>query len=158
MLIIKKDSEVMTNYVAANPVPAGENFGVFHDKDWQPAVFALGEDGILSLIITVGREPTKINFTKASGLFSEDVKVQAFAVLQAPDSSLDICIATEASDTTSNFYLLHHITLDEIPGTMPSAKVIQGVFPTVRHIFMVCVENEPHTSGGRRGRAVRREC
>ncbi|KAJ8212576.1 hypothetical protein LV164_002350 [Aspergillus fumigatus] len=113
MLIIKKDSE-----------------------DWQPAVFALGEDGILSLIITVGREPTKINFTKASGLFSEDVKVQAFAVLQAPDSSLDICIATEASDTTSNFYLLHHITLDEIPGTMPSAKVIQGVFPTVRHIFM----------------------
>ncbi|KAM0095802.1 hypothetical protein ACP6JD_000612 [Aspergillus fumigatus] len=136
MLIIKKDSEVMTNYVAANPVPAGENFGVFHDKDWQPAVFALGEDGILSLIITVGREPTKINFTKASGLFSEDVKVQAFAVLQAPDSSLDICIATEASDTTSNFYLLHHITLDEIPGTMPSAKVIQGVFPTVHHIFM----------------------
>ncbi|KAF7175180.1 hypothetical protein CNMCM7691_006584 [Aspergillus felis] len=136
MLIIKKDSEVMINYVAANPVPAGENFGVFHDKEWQPAVFALGEDGILSLIITVGREPTKIDFARASGLFSQDVKVQAFAVLQAPDSSLDICIATEASDTTSNFYLLHHITLDEIPGTMPSAKVIQGFFPTVHHIFM----------------------
>ncbi|PYH40187.1 uncharacterized protein BP01DRAFT_410995 [Aspergillus saccharolyticus JOP 1030-1] len=136
MITVKKDSEVMTNYVAANPVPAGENFGVFHDQQWQPAVFALGEDHILSLIITVDREPKKYDFAKISGLFSQEVEVQAFAVLQAPDSSLDICIATKASDTTSNFYLLHHITLDEIPGTVPSAKVIQGVFPTVDHIYM----------------------
>ncbi|RAH63727.1 uncharacterized protein BO66DRAFT_476374 [Aspergillus aculeatinus CBS 121060] len=136
MITVKKDSEVMTNYVAANPVPAGEAFGVFHDQQWQPAVFALGEDSILSLIITAGREPKKFDFAKLSGLFSVDVKVQAFAVLQAPDGSLDICIATKASDTTSNFYLLHNITLDEILGTMPSAKVIQGVFPTVDHIYM----------------------
>lgn len=138
MITVNKDSEVMTNYVAANPVSAGEAFGVFHDQQWQPAVFALGEDSILSLIITVGREPKKFDFAKLSGLFSVDVKVQAFAVLQAPDGSLDICIATKASDTTSNFYLLHNITLDEILGTMPSAKVIQGVFPTVDHIYMVC--------------------
>ncbi|KAI5926244.1 hypothetical protein F4810DRAFT_586578 [Camillea tinctor] len=136
MIIVKKDSEVMTNYVAANPVPAGQNFGVFHDKNLQPAVFALGEDGILNLIITIGREPSKVDFGKASALFPEDTEVQAFAVLQSPDSSLDICIATKATDTTSNFYLLHHITLDEIPGTMPSAKVIHGVFPTVDHIYM----------------------
>ncbi|PYI24824.1 hypothetical protein BO86DRAFT_433701 [Aspergillus japonicus CBS 114.51] len=136
MITVKKDSEVMTNYVAANPVPAGESFGVFHDQQWQPAVFALGEDSILSLIITVGREPQKYDFAKLSGLFSQDVKVQAFAVLQATDGSLDICIATEASNTTSNFYLLHNITLDEIPGTVPSAKVIQGTFPTVDHIYM----------------------
>lgn len=127
--------ELLTSNVA---VPAGENFGVFHDQNLQPAVFALSEDGILNLIITVDREPSKIDFGKSSALFPEDAKVEAFAVLQAPDSSLDICIATKATDSTSDFYLLHHITLDEIPGTMPSAKVTHGVFPAVDHIYMVC--------------------
>lgn len=48
--------ELLTSNVA---VPAGENFGVFHDQNLQPAVFALSEDGILNLIITVDREPSK---------------------------------------------------------------------------------------------------
>lgn len=126
-------------------MPAGENFGVFYDQTFQPAVFALGEDGILNLIITIGREPTKVDFGEASALFPKDVQVQAFAVLQAPDSSLDICIATKATDTTSDFYLLHHITLDEIVGTMPSAKVTHGVFPTVDHIYMVCSMSRKNT-------------
>ncbi|RAL09112.1 uncharacterized protein BO97DRAFT_459557 [Aspergillus homomorphus CBS 101889] len=136
MIIVKKDSEVMTNYVAANPVPAREHFAVFNDIQQQPAVFALGENGVLNLVITTNREPTRFDFAQQSGLFPEDVQVQAFAVLQAPDSSLDICIATKASDKESNFYLLHHITLDEITGTMPSAKVTHGLFPTVDHIYM----------------------
>ncbi|XXH03862.1 hypothetical protein Hte_010268 [Hypoxylon texense] len=147
MIIVKKDSEVMTNYVAANPVPAGESFGVFNDQSLQPAIFALSEDAILNLIVTADREPAKFDFGKLCGLFPGGVIIQAFAVLQAPDSSLDICIATKATDTTSNFYLLHHITLDEIIGTTPSAKVTRGVFPTVDHIYMRGVKGHKSSDG-----------
>ncbi|KAL4984975.1 hypothetical protein BDW68DRAFT_193269 [Aspergillus falconensis] len=136
MIIVKKDSEVMTNYVAANPVPAGEHFAVFNDIQQQPAVFSLGDNGVLNMIITANREPTRYDFAKQSNLFPKDVQVQAFAVQQAPDSSLDICIATKASDKESDFYLLHHITLDEITGTIPSAKLTHGLFRTIDHIYM----------------------
>lgn len=130
-------------------VSAGEDFGVFHDQNLQPAVFPLSEDAILNLIIAVSREPSNVDFGKASALFPEYVKVQAFAVLQAPDSSLDISIATKATDTTSDFYLLHHITLDEIPVTIASAKVTHGAFSTVGHNYMVCSIATNDTGEGR---------
>lgn len=136
MIIVKKDSELMTNYVAANPVPAGENFGVFQDKQLQPAVLALSQDSFLYLVINVKGQSIKFNFRETSGIAKGKGKVQAFAVQQAPDLTLDICIATEADKKISDFYLLHGVTLEEITGAIPQSKIIHGQFPTVHHIYM----------------------
>ncbi|PYH76178.1 hypothetical protein BO82DRAFT_359369 [Aspergillus uvarum CBS 121591] len=68
MIIVKKDSDVMTNYVATKSVPAGEAFDVFNDIQQRPAVFALGENRVLNLIISTHHEPTKIDSAHNSAL------------------------------------------------------------------------------------------
>ena len=137
MVTIKQDSELITNYVAANPIPAGERFEIFRDAQGDPGVFALSEDSYLYLIMVINGTTTKLDFGYTSGIVSEGVKVQAFAVVQAPDSTLDICIATAGSDDTSDFVLLHNVVLGELQGPIPSSKITRGSnFPTVHHIFM----------------------
>ncbi|KAI8717021.1 hypothetical protein NCS52_00997300 [Fusarium sp. LHS14.1] len=137
MVVIKQDSELMTNYVSANPIPAGERFAVFRDANGEPGVFALSEDLYLYLVMVIDGKAEKIDFGNTSGIVSRGVKVQAFAVVQAPDSTLDICIATPGAGETSNFTLLHSITLSELKGSIPSSKVLCGSnFPSVHHIFM----------------------
>lgn len=128
----------MTNYVSANPIPAGERFAVFRDADGEPGVFALSEDLYLYLVMVIDGKAERIDFGNTSGIVPKGVKVQAFAVVQAPDSTLDICIATPGAGETSNFTLLHNITLSELKGSIPSSKVLRGSnFPSVHHIFMV---------------------
>ncbi|PNP58955.1 hypothetical protein THARTR1_01203 [Trichoderma harzianum] len=138
MVTIKQDSELMTNYVSANPIPAGQHFAVFRDSDMDPGVFSLSEDSYLYLITVVNGKATKIDFGSVSGVVPKGVKVQAFAVVQAPDSTLDICIATPgANAATSSFTLLYGVTFAELQGPIPSSKIIRGAsFPTVDHIYM----------------------
>ena len=138
MIIIKHDSELMRNYVAANPVPAGERFAVFKDLQEEPAVLALSDDSRLNLVMVVNGSATKIDFEKSSGIAKDGVKVQAFAVKQASDTTLDICITTEASNNKSNFWLLHGIKPADLLEQIPTSKITRGTFPSVRHIFMVC--------------------
>lgn len=140
MVTIKQDSELMTNYVSANPIPAGQHFAVFRDANMDPGVFSLSEDSYLYLITVINGKATKIDFGSVSGIVPSGVKVQAFAVVQAPDSTLDICIATpQANNTTSSFTLLYGITFSELLGPIPSSKIIRGAnFPTIDHIYMVC--------------------
>lgn len=138
MITIKKDSELITNYVTASPVPAGEEFGVFVDKNQQPAVLALSEDSFLYLIIAYKGKIIRLDFGRSSGIVQGDnAKVQAFAVQQAPDGALDICIAVEASEKESDFYLLYNIKPDELFQPIPEEKLIRGRFPTVDHFYMV---------------------
>ncbi|KAL5592278.1 hypothetical protein FOBRF1_013304 [Fusarium oxysporum] len=137
MVVIHRDSELMTNYVSANPIPASERFGVFRDADNEPGVFALSEDFYLYVVMLIDQKPTKIDFGHISGVVPNGVKVQAFAVVQAPDSTLDICIATPGTGDTSDFALLHNISPSDLKDPTPSSKVIRGSgFPTVHHIFM----------------------
>ncbi|KAK0757264.1 hypothetical protein N5P37_009982 [Trichoderma harzianum] len=138
MVIIKQDSELMTNYVSANPIPAGQHFAVFRDANMDPGVFSLSEDSYLYLITVINGKATKIDFGSVSGIVPSGGKVQAFAVVQAPDSTLDICIATPgATATTSSFTLLYGVTFAELRGPIPSSKIIRGAsFPTVDHIYM----------------------
>lgn len=139
MVIIKQDSELMTNYVSANPIPAGQHFAIFRDANMDPGVFSLSEDSYLYLITVINGQATKIDFGSVSGIVPQGVKVQAFAVVQAPDSTLDICIATPQTSSTSNFTLLHNITFNELLGPIPSSKIIRGTnFPIIDHIYMVC--------------------
>ncbi|KAL7948582.1 hypothetical protein V8C42DRAFT_363071 [Trichoderma barbatum] len=137
MVTIKQDSELMTNYVSANPIPAGQHFAVFRDANMDPGVFSLSEDSYLYLITVINGKATKIDFGSVSGIVPKGVKVQAFAVVQAPDSTLDICIAIPQSSTTSSFTLLNRITFAELLGPIPSSKIIRGAsFPTIDHIYM----------------------
>ena len=137
MVFINQDSELMTNYVGANPIPAGERFSVFRDADNDVGVFALSEDGVLELIMAVDGKTTKIDFGVNSGILASGAVVQAFAVAQSPGSTLDIAVAV-AHGSSSDFYLLTGIGLSELQGPAPSSKITTGSgFPTVRHIFMV---------------------
>ncbi|KAL6901484.1 hypothetical protein GGI43DRAFT_433631 [Trichoderma evansii] len=136
MVTITQDSELMTNYVSANPIPAGQQFSVFRDAQMDPAVFALSEDSYLYLIMVNDGKATRIDFGSVSGVVPQGVQVQAFAVVQAPDSTLDICIATAGSNNASNFALLYNISLNELFSPIQSTKIIRGNFPTVDHIYM----------------------
>ncbi|KAF4334795.1 hypothetical protein FBEOM_11362 [Fusarium beomiforme] len=137
MVVIHRDSELMTNYVAANPIAASERFDVFTDADNEPGVFALSEDFYLYVIMLIDHKPTKIDFGHISGVVPSGVKVQAFAVVQAPDTTLDICIVTPGAGSTSDFALVHNISPRELNRPIPPSKVIRGSdFPTVDHIFM----------------------
>jgi hypothetical protein len=137
MVTITQDSELMTNYVSANPIPAGQQFAVFRDAQMDPGIFALSEDFYLYLIMVINGQATKIDFGSVSGVVPKGVQVQAFAVVQAPDSTLDICIATPSNGNTSNFALLYNISLAELQSPIQSTKIIRGSFPTVDHIYMV---------------------
>ncbi|KAL7934280.1 hypothetical protein V8C35DRAFT_327196 [Trichoderma chlorosporum] len=138
MVTIKQDSELMTNYVSANPIPAGQRFAVFRDANMDPGVFSLSEDSYLYLISIINGKATKVDFGSVSGIVPSGTKVQAFAVVQAPDSTLDICIATPgANNTSSSFTLLYGVTFAELSGPIPASKIFRGAsFPTVDHIYM----------------------
>ncbi|RHZ62475.1 uncharacterized protein CDV56_108640 [Aspergillus thermomutatus] len=122
MISVVKDGELMTNYVTMNPVPA---------------VMSLSEDHILYLIISEDGKVTRLDFGKSSGIVTGDRQVQAFAVQQALDGTLDICIAVETIGSRSHFYLLHAIRPDELLQPIPSKEIIDGLnFPAVAHIYM----------------------
>lgn len=161
MITVKQDSELITNYVAANPIPAGERFVVVSDEHQEPAVFALSEDSILYLIKVIDGQTAKLNFGKTSGVVGDGVAVQAFAVTQAADSSLNICIATRGfNKNESSFHLLHNITLPELQAEIPASKIISGhKFPRVYHIFMVRIPHQSclgHCADSRLGPKVQR--
>lgn len=139
MVVVKQDSELMTNYVAANPVPAGERFAVFTDDRQSPAVFALSENKILELIIVINGTSTKLDFGSTCGAFDANAQVQAFAVTQGDDGTLDISVAVPGNGGLSNYFLFHGVEPKELQGRISSSKIIRGTqFPPVKHIFQVC--------------------
>ena len=138
MITIAKDGELMTNHATINPVPAGEVFGAFTDHTEQPAVMSLSEDNNLYLIISKDGKATRFDFGKSSGIIEEGRKVLAFAVQQALNGTLDICMAVDKPTPGCHFYLLHNIKPEELLNPIPSNKVIDAVdFPVVKHIYMV---------------------
>lgn len=140
MITITQDSELMTNLIPANPIPAGNRFVVFKDDNHDPAVFSLGDDQTLNLVITVNGEPTLTDFGNSSGLFSKGTKIQAFDVKQAPDLGLNICIATEAGNGKSDFHLIYGIKPNELLKPAKADRIVKGNgFPETHHIFMVSI-------------------
>ena len=140
MITITQDSELMTNLISANPIPAGNRFIAFRDHNLDPAVFSLSDDQKLNLVITVNGEPNLIDFGNTSGLYTKHTKIQAFDVKQAPDSGLNICIATEAIDGRSDFYLIHDIKPSELLKPVAADRIVKGSgFPGTHHIFMVSI-------------------
>jgi hypothetical protein len=138
MITITQDSELMTNYISANPIPAGNRFVAFRDENHDPAVISLGSDNTLNLVITVRGQPTAVDLVKTSGLFDDETKIQAFDVKQSPDLGLNICIVAEGAFGKSDFYLIHNIQPSELLKTISKDKVINayGISQT-KHIFMV---------------------
>ena len=91
---IEQDSELFTNLVAAQAIPAGKAFQAFHDAGGAPAVFSLGTDGVLNLFLQTNGALQNVNFAAQCG-FKEPVT--AFAARQAADSSLFIAFSLERS-------------------------------------------------------------
>ncbi|KAL1967189.1 hypothetical protein VTN77DRAFT_3480 [Rasamsonia byssochlamydoides] len=137
MITIKQDSELMTNLVAANPVPAGSRFVAFKDAKLNPAIFSLGEDQKLNLIIDVDGTSSLVDFGDVSGLAKGNTDVLAFDVQQAPDLSLNICFVTATGNGQCDFWLLHGLTPDGLLKEPAETKIIKGTgLPLVYHIFM----------------------
>ncbi|TFB01124.1 hypothetical protein CCMA1212_006704 [Trichoderma ghanense] len=102
----------MTINISANPIPAGQHFEVLTDDDnMDTAVFFLSEDNRLPGHCLSSAKPTRLECGQLSGLVPGGGKVQAFVVVQAPASTLDICVAMYRDDTHSNFFLLHSLSL-----------------------------------------------
>jgi len=126
----------MTNLLSANPVPAGKRFIAFQDQDNNPAVFSLGQDSTLNLIITQHGTPTRVDF---GALCKFSGKVLAFDVQQNLDTSLSIVAATDAGNNLCNVYVLVNMMPVNLLAPQPSSILFAGSsFPVVYDIFLVC--------------------
>ncbi|KAJ3460819.1 hypothetical protein MRS44_011686 [Fusarium solani] len=134
MITITQDSEFMTNLLAANPVPAGKQFVAILDKDANPAVFALGEDSVLNLIINQDGNPSRVDFGALCKISGE---VLAFGVQQNADSTLSIVIASNAGNNLSNVYILVGVMPADLLTIQPSIVLFAGVsYPLVYDVFL----------------------
>ncbi|RSL98350.1 hypothetical protein CEP52_010361 [Fusarium oligoseptatum] len=132
-ITIAQDAELMTNIIAANPVPASRRFFAFTDEQKHPAILSQSEDLKLLLTIHIDGKPQQKNLGEIWGLSGD---VQSCHLVQASDLKVFITVATDAGDSNSHFYL--------IQGVMPSELLISdsdkiteatGLFPTVHGIY-----------------------
>jgi hypothetical protein len=138
MITITQDSEFMTNLLAANPVPAGKQFVAILDKDANPAVFALGEDSVLNLIINQDGNPSRVDFGALCKISGE---VLAFGVQQNADSTLSIVMASNAGNNLSNVYILVGVMPADLLTIQPSSVLFAGgSYPLVYDVFLVRVQ------------------
>ncbi|KAI1143196.1 hypothetical protein F5Y05DRAFT_367831 [Hypoxylon sp. FL0543] len=134
MITIKQDSELMTNYIPANPVPAGNRFVGIKDAHSRPACFSLSSDKKLNLIIQSDDAATLVDFGELAGIHGN---VQAFDVQQSPNSDLSLCVATDEGDGTSSFWFLDKLHPRNLTGSVPENKIVKGNgFPSIHHLFM----------------------
>jgi hypothetical protein len=135
MITITQDSEFMTNLLPANPVPAGKRFATFQDQDTNPAVFSLGEDAVLNLIITQNGFPTLLDF---GSLCNFSGKILAFDVQQNNDTSLSIVVATDAGHSLCNVYVLVNMLPARLLSPQPSDILLAGAsYPVIFDLFLV---------------------
>jgi hypothetical protein len=128
-------NEFMTNLLPANPVPAGKRFATFQDQDTNPAVFSLGEDAVLNLIITQNGFPTLLDF---GGLSKFAGKVLSFDVQQNKDTSLSIVVATDAGNNLCNVYVLVGMLPARLFSPQPSDILLAGAsYPVIFDLFLV---------------------
>lgn len=136
MITIKQDVEFMTNLLPAIPVLAENHFVAFKDKDSYPAVFSLGLNNKLNLIITEDGVPTLTDFGETVGL---NGSVQAFDAQQGQDLKLNIAIATDAGGGQSEICLIHGVDPEDLTDGDFKPNIIRASsrFPYVNRIFMV---------------------
>ncbi|KAI1331436.1 hypothetical protein F5Y16DRAFT_422964 [Xylariaceae sp. FL0255] len=134
MISIKQDSELMTNYIPANPVTAGERFVGFYDESSRPACFSLSSDKKFNLVIQNEGAATLVDFGVQNGF---DSNFQAFHVQQGADKKLDICAAYDDDNGTSGFFILHQIYPHDLLEPIANDQFIRGSgLPTIHHLFM----------------------
>ncbi|KAJ6111869.1 hypothetical protein N7523_007930 [Penicillium sp. IBT 18751x] len=135
MIQITQDSEFMTNLLAANPVPAGKHFAVIQDQNSNPAVFSLGEDSKLNLIINQNGAPTLVDYGALCQITKD---VQAFSVQQSSvDQSIFITVVADAGQNQSAMYILVNMTPQNLLSPSPSNIIAVGnLFPQVYDVFL----------------------
>lgn len=136
MIEITQDSEFMTNLLAANPVPAGKHFSVLQDQNSNPAVFSLGEDSKLNLIINQNGASTLVDYGALCQIMGD---VQAFGVQQSSvDQSIFIVVVTKAGQNQSAMYILVNMTPQNLLTPSPSNIIaVGGLFPQIFDVFLV---------------------
>ncbi|KAI1415785.1 hypothetical protein F5Y13DRAFT_186641 [Hypoxylon sp. FL1857] len=134
MITIKQDSELMTNYIPANPVPAGNRFVAIKDAHSRPACFSLSSDKKLNLIIQSDDAAILVDFGELAGIYGN---VQAFDVQQSSNSDLNICVAADEGDGTSSFWFLNKIHPRNLTDNVPKDNIVKGNgLPSIHHLFM----------------------
>lgn len=153
MASIVYDSELMTNYLAAVPVPAGSQFFTVLDPvTSRPIVFALSNDAVPRL------QATKVCLAGSAGHLSDhlqddkngqrqlidigkilgiadDTRIQTFEVKQLDDKSIVLCVAVRINDTTSRLLLCRPFQMTSPPQitALPPQNLSQ-----ISKIFIVC--------------------
>ncbi|KAF9636469.1 hypothetical protein BFW01_g7365 [Lasiodiplodia theobromae] len=111
MINITQDVELMSNFVAANPVPASNRFSVIRDEKGNPAILSHSSGDKLELIIEVDGKP---QIADLGQIWQLPGRVQAFDVVQRADLRVFIAVATGASGQGKSHFSL-------IQDVMPSA-------------------------------------
>lgn len=135
MISFTEDSELMTNLLPANPVPAGNRFVAIRDADSNPALVSLSQDNKLNLIIKRVGAPKLVDLGSLYGLTT---KVLAFDVYQDPELNLWFAIATDAGNNQCNFYLIVNVAAKDVL-TPPSGSIVgsEAKYPLIHAIFIV---------------------
>ncbi|KAF7870614.1 hypothetical protein EAF04_004358 [Stromatinia cepivora] len=104
MASIATDSELMTNFIAAVPVPAGSHFDTVLDENRRPLVFCLNQEAVPKLqIIRIGNNNAPVVFDLGPCIsLPAAAMVQTFEVQQANDLTLYLCVAYQQSATSSS--------------------------------------------------------
>lgn len=159
MASVKIDSELMTNYLAAQPVPAGSSFVTCLDpQSRRPMVFGISNDPVPKLnvvkvccwlsnflAVTISYllhqsqqedsdgKPRLLDTGAKRGI-SSTTPVVAFDCEQAKDLSIYLCVAVRSSMTECHILVVKpfQMTVNFTMTTLPIHSV-----PTVSGVFMV---------------------
>jgi hypothetical protein len=137
MVYIKHDAELMTSFLAADKMRAGNHFVAFKDASSNPALFSLSDHGNLNLIMDDEGEPTLMSFRD---ILPYEGSVLTFDVQQYSDLTLNIGLVTEESNGQRTFYLVRRISPDDLwRGGDLETYTLEGTtqVPVTRRIFMV---------------------
>ncbi|KAF2838469.1 hypothetical protein M501DRAFT_1016569 [Patellaria atrata CBS 101060] len=92
MVYFTHDSEILSHYVAAVPIPNSSHFVAVRDEHHVPLIFSLGNNGILYAIKEASNGSRKmIDLNKALGL--TDLDVVTFEAVQDAEDVIYMCFA-----------------------------------------------------------------
>ena len=143
MITIQQDAEMMTNLISANPVPAGSRFVAIKDENSMPAVFALGQDKKLNLIVNRAGVPTLVDFGSACKIAGT---ISAFDVRQETNLRVHVAVASVLENGNNQLTVAFDLDPSQLDGTADVPLVKSTVtIPTVHSIFMVSISYQVYS-------------
>ncbi|KAF7502179.1 hypothetical protein GJ744_006768 [Endocarpon pusillum] len=141
MASVRIDSELMTNYVSAVPVPAGGHHVTVLDEKRMPMVFSLSNDKESPQLRIIRRDAQgrseMFTIHKIIGLH-DNVYIQYFHVEQSWSLKLHLVVACKSSDNSSSLVVLKPFLPDQLhEGAEPLNRISgESILGTIQKIQM----------------------